>query len=117
MRDKPVVVVITLLGGAIAAVMCLVNGMQLMTTLLIVLISLIAFLIIGIVANKIYAKIKDELDSKLARERFQKESEKFEREKRENELAIARENGERPPEASDETEPDYMQEPPLESEE
>ena len=97
MKDKPLVKVIMLLGGAIAAVSCLINRATLTWTLIIVLISLIAFLIIGIVANKIYARIKDELESKMARERIQRESEEFEREKRENELAIARANGEMPP--------------------
>lgn len=101
MKDKPIVIVITLLGGAIAAVSCLINGASLTITLVLVLVSLIAFLIIGIVANKIYARIKDELESKMARERIIKEHEEFEREKRENEMAIARANGEEPPAQED----------------
>ena len=70
MKDKPIVIVITLLGGAIAAVSCLINGASLTITLVLVLVSLIAFLIIGIVANKIYARIKVELESKMDRERI-----------------------------------------------
>ena len=108
MKDKPLVIVITLLGGAIAAISCLINGASLTMTLLLVLISLIAFLIIGIVVNKIYARIKDELESKMARERIKRESEEFEREKRENELAIARANGEVPP--SEEEKPAEVEE-------
>ena len=97
MKDKPIVIVITLLGGAIAAVSCIINGAGLTMTLVLVLVSLIAFLISGIVAHKIYARIKDELESKMARERLIREHEEFEREKRENEMAIARANGEEPP--------------------
>ncbi|MCR5431456.1 MAG: hypothetical protein K6E95_02750 [Lachnospiraceae bacterium] len=112
MKDKPLVIVITLLGGAIAAVSCLINGASLMITLLLVLISLVAFLIIGIVVNKIYARIKDELESKMARERIQRESEEFEREKKENERAIARASGTEP---TDVTNPKpEQQEPPAE---
>ncbi|MCR4721104.1 MAG: hypothetical protein K5655_05185 [Lachnospiraceae bacterium] len=111
MKDKPLVIVITLLGGAIAAISCLINGADLFMTLLLVLISLVAFLIIGIVANKIYVRIKDELDSKSARERMMRESEEFEREKRENELAIARANGELPPNEAEKPVAEEMQEP------
>ena len=113
MKDKPIVIVITLLGGATAAVSCLINGASLTTTLLFVLISLVVFLIIGIVANKIYARIKEELESKLARERMKRESEEFERERRENEMALARANGEISPEQDfhDEPVPEEPQEP------
>ncbi|MCR5521519.1 MAG: hypothetical protein K6F44_06375 [Lachnospiraceae bacterium] len=113
MKDKPVVIVITLLGGAVAAVSCLINGAGLTMTLLLVLISLVAFLIIGIVANKIYARIKDELESKMARERVLRESAEFEREKRENELAIARANGELPESKTEQSPAREPQEPQI----
>ncbi len=111
MKDKPVVIIITLLGGAIAAISCLINEAPLVMTLLLVLISLVAFLIIGIVVNKIYARIKEELDSKMAREKMKTESEEFERERRENEMAIARANGELPPEGEPVPEPEQQPEP------
>jgi len=88
-KDKPIAIVITLLGGAISIVSCLINNTPPLITLIIVLVSLLAFMIIGIVAHKIYAKIKDEMEIKAAQEKNRLESEAFERERRENERALA----------------------------
>lgn len=94
MKDKPITIVVTLLGGAIAALSCLINGADLFWTLTLVLISLVAFLIIGMVVNRIYTRIKDDIDRREAEERARREYEAAEEERRMNEEALARKDKE-----------------------
>ena len=64
MKDKPIVIIITLLAGLVACICCIIKSAGLLATLLSVLISMIIFLIIGQIVNSIIAK-----QDRIAKER------------------------------------------------
>lgn len=68
MKDKPIAVIVTLLGGAVSCICCIVNGAGLLWTLLMTLLALFVFLLIGLGVNKVYAGIKADLDAIRAEE-------------------------------------------------
>ncbi|MCR5331009.1 MAG: hypothetical protein K6E62_07465 [Lachnospiraceae bacterium] len=96
MKEKPLAIVITLTGGLVACICCIIRHAGLLKTLTVVLISLIVFMIIGIIVNKIYMTIKSEVeerDKELARIEEEARLARLEEEKsREEEEAS--ENGE-----------------------
>ena len=75
MKDKPIVIIITLTAGLIACVCCILNHAGLLATLLTVLISLIVFLIIGQIVNSIFAKQNKEAEKRLKDEKQKLEEE------------------------------------------
>lgn len=62
MKDKPIAIIITLLGGASAYICCMIKQAGLLSTLLVVFIALLIFMIIGLVINKIYLSLKAEVN-------------------------------------------------------
>lgn len=82
MREKPLATGITLVGGAIAALCCLINRADLLTTLIIVLIALVVFMVIGLIADKVYSTIRDQV-----KQAQQEELDRLDRERREAQLA------------------------------
>ncbi len=74
MKDKPLVIVITLLGGAVCSVCCLLNGAGLLWTLLMTLLSLILFMFIGMIVNKFVGEVVSEV-READREKARKEEE------------------------------------------
>ncbi len=56
MKDKPLVIVITLIGGLAASLCCIVNRAGLLTTLISVLVALVIFMIVGLIVNNIIVK-------------------------------------------------------------
>ena len=64
MKDKPIVIIITLIAGLVACVCCIINNAGLLATLLAVLVSLIVFLMIGQVVNSIIDKQKREAEKR-----------------------------------------------------
>ena len=76
MKEKPLAIVITLTGGLVACICCIIRRAGLLKTLIAVLVSLIVFMIIGLIVNKIYMTIKTEV---IERE---KEEARIEEEKR-----------------------------------
>ena len=75
MKDKPIVIIITLTAGLIACVCCILNHVGLLATLLPVLISLIVFLFIGQIVNSIFAKQNKEAEKRLKDEKQKLEEE------------------------------------------
>lgn len=74
MKDKPIVVIVMLLGGAVSCICSIMNGAGLLWTLLTTLITLFAFMLIGLCVNKVYAGIKADLDAiKAEEERIEEE--------------------------------------------
>lgn len=61
MKDKPTAVFITLLGGLIACICCIIRDVGLLMTLLTVFISLVVFLCIGLFANKMLSSVHSEV--------------------------------------------------------
>lgn len=64
MKDKPLAIIITLLGGSVACICCIVKGAGLLWTLLTVLISLFVFMIIGLIVNRISNQIRTEVEER-----------------------------------------------------
>ena len=62
MKEKPLAIVITLVGGLVACICCIIRKAGLLKTLIAVLVSLIVFMIIGLIIHKIYTSIKQEVD-------------------------------------------------------
>ena len=73
MKDKPIVIIITLTAGFIACVCCILNKAGLLATLISVLVSMIVFLIIGQIVNSIIAK-----QDRIAEERAKDEQQRLE---------------------------------------
>ena len=86
MKDKPLVIVITLIGGLAASLCCIVNKAGLMTTLISVLVALIVFMIVGSIVNNIVAK-----QNKIVEEREKEEQMKQQALEREEEAGKYRE--------------------------
>lgn len=63
MKDRPIVIIVMLLGGAVSCICCIVNGAGLLWTLFITLTTLFVFLLIGLAVNKVYAGIKADLEA------------------------------------------------------
>ena len=61
-----------LLGGATACICCIIRRVGLLRTLIFTLISLIIFMIIGLIANKLYINLKAEVEEQ---EKAKKEEE------------------------------------------
>lgn len=83
MKDRPIVVFITLVAGLIASICCIVRGVGLFSTLLTVFITLVVFLFVGMIANKFLSSVHQEM--------IEHEKEEAERIKREKEEAEQRE--------------------------
>ena len=94
MKEKPLAIVITLIGGATACICCIIRKVNLLYTLLIVLICLVVFMILGLVVNRFYSSIKAEVDEKEREERTRREREER-RLERERQLAREAEEEER----------------------
>ena len=73
MKDRPIVIFITLTAGLVACICCIINKAGLVTTLIAVLVSLIVFLIIGMAVNSVIAR-----QSKIAEERAKEERQREE---------------------------------------
>ena len=56
MKDKPIVVIITLTAGLVACICCILKEAGLLATLIAVFASLLIFLVIGMIVNSIIAK-------------------------------------------------------------
>ncbi len=88
MKDKPLVIIITLLGGAVCSICCILKRAGLLWTLLATLITLVVFMIIGLIINKFYTEVKNEvIEADKERERLAEE----ERLKREEEQRLREE--------------------------
>lgn len=74
MKEKPIAIIITLLGGAVACVCCICKGTGLLWTLLFTLIALFVFIFVGLYVNSVYASIKADLDER-EKERLHEEEE------------------------------------------
>lgn len=75
MKDKPIVVIITLIAGAVASVCCIIKGAGLLATLVTVLITLFCFLVIGLIVNAIVSKQKYIAEERLKDIRMAEEEE------------------------------------------
>lgn len=100
MKDKPIVIYVTLIAGLIASVICIIRQMTLLDTLHITFITLLVFMIIGLVANKLVFKVNKEVEDRERAERErqeaeEREKERIEREEREKEEQARREQEER----------------------
>ena len=111
MKEKPLATSIMLLGGATACICCIIRRAGLLRTLTFTLISLIVFMIIGLIAQKLYFDPKKEVEEQ-EKERNEEEErlmrlaeEEAEEKRREEEERLLREQQEK--ENSEETvEPD-----------
>ena len=74
MKDKPIVIIITLTAGLIACICCIINRAGLLGTLISVLISMVVFLIVGLIVNSIIAR-QDRIAEKRARDEKQRQEE------------------------------------------
>lgn len=61
MKDKPLVIIITLLGGAVCSICCILKRAGLLWTLLATFITLLVFLIIGLIVNRFYTEVRNEV--------------------------------------------------------
>ncbi len=61
MKDKPLVIIITLLGGAVCSICCILKRAGLLWTLLATLITLLVFMIIGLIVNKFITEVRNEV--------------------------------------------------------
>ena len=87
-KDKPLVIIITLLGGAVCSICCILKRAGLLWTLLATFITLLVFLIIGLIVNRFYTEVKNEvIAADKERERIAEE----ERLKREEENRLREE--------------------------
>ena len=84
MKEKPLAIIVTLVGGLAACLCCIIRKAGLLKTLTAVLISLIVFMIIGLILHKVYSSIKQEVEEA---EKKKKEQEEAEREAEEERLA------------------------------
>lgn len=90
MKDKPIVIYITLLAGLVSCIVCILNNAGLLNTLLYTLITLVVFVFIGLIANKIISEINHEVEEKDLAEKRRLEDEQREKERLEEEEAEAR---------------------------
>ena len=79
MKDKPIVIIITLTAGLIACICCIINRAGLLGTLISVLISMVVFLIVGLIVNSIIAR-----QDRIAEKRVKDEKQRQEEEARKN---------------------------------
>ena len=85
MKDKPLVIIITLLGGAVCSICCILKRAGLLWTLLATFITLVVFMIIGLIVNKFYTEVRNEVaEADKEKERLAEE----ERLKREEEQRL-----------------------------
>jgi len=75
MKDKPIVIIITLVAGLAACICCIINGAGLLATLVAVLVSLLVFMIIGMIVNAIIAKQRREAEERAKDEKMKAEEE------------------------------------------
>ncbi len=95
MKGKKVPTIIMLLGGLIASICCIANGFKLLMTLAVVFVALVAFLIIGLIIDKVISDINSEVRKKedeetrervrLAKEQQEEEERRREEEKEKDE--------------------------------
>lgn len=81
MKDKPIVVIITLTAGLVACICCILKEAGLLATLIAVFASLLIFLVIGMIVNSIIAKQRHiaeerEKDEKQRLEELEKEEQR-----------------------------------------
>ena len=88
MKEKIITLITMLVGGFIACICCIIGKFSLLHTLEIVLLSLVVFMIIGIILDKIVTNINNEV-KKAEEEKI--EAEKIEAKKKADELAAAKE--------------------------
>ena len=104
MKEKPIAIVIMLLGGAVASICCILMRIKLLYTLLIVLGTLLVFMVIGLIVNRIYSGIKAEIAEKEKEEAWRLEQERLaalEAEEEEERRREEEENGEASGESED----------------
>ena len=77
MKDKPIAIIVTLLGGAVACICCICKGAGLLWTLFMTLIALCAFMVIGSFVNNIYANIKAEVNEQEKEKARQEEEQRI----------------------------------------
>ena len=78
MKDRPIVIFITLIAGLVACICCIINGVGLMATLIAVFSSLIVFMILGMIVNAIIAKQRTIAEERAKEEKFKEEEKKKE---------------------------------------
>ena len=88
MKDKPLVIIITLLGGAVCSICCILKRAGLLWTLLATFITLVVFMIIGMIVNRFYTEVKNEV---IAAEKEKARLEEEERLRREEEARLREE--------------------------
>ena len=88
MKDKPLVIIITLLGGAVCSVCCILKRAGLLWTLLATFITLVVFMIIGMIVNRFYTEVRNEV---IAAEKEKARLEEEERLRREEEERLREE--------------------------
>ncbi len=86
MKDKPLAIIITLLGGAVCSICCILKGVGLLWTLLTTLITLLVFLLIGLIVNRNLSAVKKEYEEAEKERKEMLEAERL----REAELLEAR---------------------------
>lgn len=98
-KDKPIVICVTLVAGFIACITCILNNAGLLYTLLFTFIALFIFMIIGSIANRFISGVNREVEEaeKAEQQRLedeQREKEKEEEERLKRELEAERESAE-----------------------
>lgn len=99
MKDRPTVIFITLLGGLVACLCCIINGSDLLFTLAAVFASLFVFMLIGLAANKVFLYLRSEVS---AREEAEKKAEEEQRKLEEEQKAESEAEEETTDEGTDE---------------
>lgn len=85
MKDKPIAIYITLLGGLIACICSILNNVGLFYTLLFTFIALFAFMIIGLIVNRWVSSVNKEVEEAEKAEQKRLEEERLEQERLEEE--------------------------------
>ncbi len=84
-KDKPIVICVTLIAGATACICCIINKAGLFYTLLFTFIALFVFMIIGLIANKLVSGVNNEVKEAEEAEKKRLEEERLEKERLEEE--------------------------------
>ena len=85
-KDKPIVICVTLIAGFIACITCILNNAGLLYTLLFTFIALFIFMIIGSIANRFISGVNREVEEAEKAEQQRLEDEQREKEKEEEEI-------------------------------
>ncbi len=95
MKGKKVPTIIMLLGGLIASICCIANSFKLLVTLAVVFVALVAFLIIGLIIDKVISDINNEVRKKEEEENRERVRLAKEQQEKEEEERRRAEEGER----------------------